>query len=330
MIPFKRNSFVMAVLSIALLCACEKAPKAQGAPSAQLAQAISSASTAPAAAAPVETQAAADPLQGCEDTLLDEAAGSGRILVANCTTTADAEIRFVHKDGANTRVDAFKMDSQVYSAIVDATAKLWDKKVVSVDLAQERGGTLVIANWNGKDFVVSNVDYHTGDEESLGVDYKNAGFVLTTKQNGTEKLIEVTLGEDKGRYRREAFSCRIDAKGKFAQSLDLTVNAAGRVNALGYVGMTPQETGAFSCSIDADRGDGDTTWADKNGETVVAFKGDGKDDEPNRITIHSEKGLYTVDLEVRVSDFCGQSSVSATQIKLQVGEATCKSAELTD
>jgi len=292
--------------------------------------AAAGASATTAVPAPAGTRAVAGPLQGCEDILLDEAVGSRRIIVANCATATDAEIRFVHKDGANTGVDAYKMDSQAYSAIVDATAQFWDKKVVSVDLAQERGGTLVIANWNGSDFRITKVDYSTGDEESLGVDYKNASFFLTTKASGTEKLTEVTRGADKGLYRREAVACQIDAKGKFAQYLDLTVNAAGRVNALGYVGLTPQETGALSCSIDADRADGETRWTDKHGEIVIAFKDDGKDDEPNRVTIRSQNGLYTVDFELRVSHFCGQSSVSATQIKLQAGEATCKSAKLTD
>ena len=332
MIRFQCNPYFTAVLSVALLCACDKPPKAPDLSSAQPTRIVvdAGAGAAPATPMPAETPAVADPLQGCEDTLLDEAVDSGRILVANCATSTNAEVRFVHKDGQNTRVNAYKVDSQAYAAIVDATVKLWGQKVVSVDLSQERDGTLVIASWNGSDFVVSSVDYRTGDEESLGLDYKDHSFLLTTKAAGTEKLTEVDRGADKGRYRRETVVCRIEAKGKFAQSLDLTVNVAGRVNALGYVGMTPQETGALSCSIDADRADGETTWTDNNGETVIAFKGDGKDGEPNRITIRSQMGLYTVDFEVRASDFCGQSSVTATQIKLQAGDAICKSVELTD
>ncbi|WP_394538501.1 hypothetical protein PRJ39_22825 [Lysobacter enzymogenes] len=162
------------------------------------------------------------------------------------------------------------------------------------------------------------------------MEYQNAAFVLGTKANGKEKLMQVTDGEDKGRYRRESVDCQVDAKGKFSQSLELTVNAAGRVNGLAYVGLTPQETGAFSCLIDADRANGESEWTDRNGETVVAFKGGGEDDEPNRIRIRSAKGRYTVDFEVKMSDFCGQSSVSATQIVLQSGKKTCKSVEVTD
>lgn len=329
MIRSRSGPFITTALSAALLCACDKVPNAQDAQGPQSVP-VAAADVGAAAPASSRTQLALDPLQGCDETLLDEATDRGRILVATCPTASEAEIRFVHKDGANVRVGAFKMDSVAYSAVTDANAKLWDKNVVSVDLARERGGTLVVADWNGADFVVSQVPYRTGDEESLGLEYRNAAFVLSTEANGQERLTQVTEGEDKGRYRRESVACRADAKGKFSQSLELTINAAGRVNALAYIGLTPQDTGAFSCSIDADRADGESVWTDENGETVVAFQGDGEDDEPNRIRIRSAKGLYTVDFEVKVSGFCGQSSVSATQIVLQSGEKTCKSVEVTD
>lgn len=257
MIRSQSGPFIAMALSAALLCACDKAPNAQDVQGPQSVP-VAAADVGAAAPAPSRTQVALDPLQGCDETLLDEAAERGRILVATCPTASEAEVRFVHKDGANVRVGAFKMDSASYSAIADATAKLWDKKVVSVDLAQERGGTLVVADWNGADFVVSTVPYRSGDEESLGLEYQNAAFVLSTKANGKERLTQVTEGEDKGRYRRESVACQADAKGKFRQSLELTVNAAGRVNGLAYVELTPQDTGAFSSSIDADRADGES------------------------------------------------------------------------
>lgn len=320
----------MTVLSVALLSSCDQVPMTQDVPTPRLARTIASTGTTPEASAVVEKQSADDPLEGCDAPWFDQVAGSGRILIVDCETPAGGEVRFVHKDGENGRVKAFQMDAQASSAIVDSNAKLWDNKIVSVDFAAERGGMLLIANWTGKDFVLSNVNYYTGDEESLGLDYKDNSFFLTTERNGTERFTEVTQGQDKGRYLRETVSCEIKAKGHFDQVLDLSVNTAGRINAVGYLGITPQESGAFSCSIDADRSDGETTWTEENGETVVAFKGDGEDDELNRIFIRSEKGLYTVDFAVKVADFCGQSSVSATQIQLQSGEKICKSAELRD
>ncbi|WP_394538502.1 hypothetical protein PRJ39_22830 [Lysobacter enzymogenes] len=125
------------MLSGALLCACGKMPSARNAQDARLGHAAAADVAVDPVPVParLEAQAAADPLQGCDETLLDETTDRGRILVATCPEGAEAEVRFVQKDGANVHGSAFRMDSASYSAIVDAGAKLWDKKVVSVDLA---------------------------------------------------------------------------------------------------------------------------------------------------------------------------------------------------
>lgn len=312
-------------LLLLVLGACNEAPHTPLAPGAKLRATTVAVEQRVVPSGPATAE---DPLVGCDDVMLDQAIDSDRFRVAVCVADTGHELRFVRQAAQATQINVLGVDDIDYEAVVDVTAHLWDKHLLTLDFAQERDGRVVIANWDGARFVVSSAAYHTADEESLGLDYRDGAFLLTTALNGQQRLLEVPVGEDKGKFRVEAVSCKLNADGKFPQALDLTVNTDGRVVALSYLGVTPAAEGSTSCSIDADRADDQTAWVDDGRKTSIAFYGDANA-AATRIRIHSEGGgSYTVDFEGSTSPFCGQSSLMARRIKLMAGQRACQAVEL--
>lgn len=73
---------------------------------------------------------------------------------------APAEFHFVHRGAGGDTVGVLYIDRGTLSATVDETEpKFWDGHIMTLDLPQERGGVLLIANWTGVRFANSVYRY---------------------------------------------------------------------------------------------------------------------------------------------------------------------------
>lgn len=272
-----------------------------------------------------------DSLSGCDETLLDKSVKDGRFLVAQCQTRTGYELRFVRIVDDHADVVAYSLDDANAGAIVESTATLWDSYLVSVNLAQERGGELIIGNWRAGNVVFSQVPYMTKDEETLGLDYRDRTFFISTQAKSERRLVEVSAGGDAGKFKAETHTCTVDAGSGKVQTVVLSVDAQGRAIGVTYVGVTPQLNGTTtSCALNADRDDTDVLWIDIGRETLVDLGPHFDDGGNDRIRISSAGGTYSLGFDVRPSRHCGHSSVLAREITLEVGRTVCTSVALSD
>ena len=280
-------------------------------------------------------------VQGCHEQLLDQSTPSGRVQVALCPRGDGAELRFVHQYAGKTEVLAYAMSAHVGGAIVHGEANLWSEHLVSVDLAEERGGRLVLGNFRDGRRVISSIPYVTADEESLVQEFRDGALYISTESKGERRLTEVEAGDDRGEFQPERVSCEWGPPAGIGHHLDLSLGTDGRVIGVGYVGFTPQHNGALtSSSIDADPDDPETRWSSDASETRIALLAAATDggsetetetkSEDSRIRIRSESGKYTVTFEINASNFCGHASAYARSITLDPLSRVCESVELSD
>lgn len=278
-------------------------------------------------------------MQGCHELLLDQPTPSGRVQVALCRCGSSAELRFVHQFARKMEVRAYPLNAQAAEAIVHSEAKLWSDHLVAVDLAQERGGRLVLGYFRDGMPVISSVPYVTADEESLVQDFRDGALYISTESKGERRLTRVEVGDDRGEFHPERVSCEWGPPAGVRHHLDLSLSTDGSVIGVSYVGFTPQQNGAVtSCSIDADRDDPEARWSSDASETRIDLLAAGGDRAPDgqaeaddsRIRISSESGKYTVTFEVDASRFCGHSSVHARSLTLDPLSQVCASVESSD
>lgn len=251
--------------------------------------------------------------------------------------SAPVRIRFLHRGPEGDVVETHELDGDDYAATAaQAQPKLWDNHVLSLDFPQERGGFLLIANWTGRQYVVTQYRYDTGDEDSLQLAWRDGGLVVNTVPEGERRLLAVAAGDDDaGRFVQESVSCQVDAPTQSRRSLSLQVDTAGRVTGLSILALSPAVDGsAHRCSVDAGRFDGQTRWTDAVvGAAQIVFD-DGEDGdgaagqgprEPSRVRVDRDGGRYTVSLQVNPSTFCGQSSELPREMVVERGASVCKS-----
>lgn len=285
--------------------------------------------------APADVQGVGSPgdsLNDCDEVLLDQSVKEGRFLVAQCQTrTGGYELRFIRSVDDQADGGTYSLDDASAGAVVESTARLWDGGLVSVNLAQERGGELVIGNWRTGDVAITRVPYMTEDEETLGLDYRGRTFFVSTRTKGERRLFEVPAGDEAGKFSAEAHACTVDAGMGRVHTLTLSVDTRGRAVGVSYVGVTPQLNGATtSCALEVDRDDADVLWTEAGDETLVDLDPDAGEGGTDRIRISSADGIYSVAFDVEPLRHCGHSSVLARTITLEVGRAACTSVVLSD
>ncbi len=193
--------------------------------------------------------------------------------------------------------------------------------VLVTNLSEERGGTLLIGNLHEGGLALTAQRYASGDEDSAETDFRAGVLSVKTSLESLRHLIE---DNDAGAtvphgYVPESVSCkREEAQG--TTTLSLAVDAAGEVYAVNYLSVMPDGP---SCSLDALRGQDETTWhQDKSGLRIVW----GDEADASRVDIGRKGDVYTVNArQTRPTDFCGQSAQLADVITLQRGERTCVS-----
>src|SRR5690606_24002003 len=122
---------------------------------------------------------------------------------------APAEFRFVHRGADGDTVGALYIDRDTLSATVDETEpKFWDGHIMTLDLPQERGGVLFIANWTGERFATSTYRYMSGDEDGLQLAWHDGALLVATSTDGRRRLL--SHGADSAEpdaFVQESLSC---------------------------------------------------------------------------------------------------------------------------
>lgn len=275
----------------------------------------------------------------CQPLAADISGSDGSFAILECLPASDDEkapvtLRFVHRDSGGEVMTDHRIDREAYSATVNNIAPtLWDGHVVTVDLAQERGGTLLIANLFDGRIIVTARPYQTSDDDSLVLAWDDGALVTITETDGQLRLVELRADQAApGAFEQESLACTGEADGGTEHSIRLAIDTDGRVTGLDYFSLSPAVDGTMmSCTILAERGDGDSEWIynGRGGSTVAlgSFE-EGEEDTRDRVRIERDEELYDVELDANSFPYCGQSAQLARRIILRPGAKRCDSVTL--
>ncbi|MGB3288177.1 MAG: hypothetical protein WBA83_02760 [Burkholderiaceae bacterium] len=258
-----------------------------------------------------------------------------------CELRADSEepqavFQFFHRGKKGDTLGTYWGSQDTLAAVISDELqdglKFWDGHILTLDLPEERGGVLVIANWTGKQFVISEYAYQTGDEDSMELSWLDGAFIVKTEADGKRRLL---AGHDAnaGAFAQEALACSW-GKGQSTQSLSLPIDMRGEVTGVSYAGTTPAPDGtAYVCLVDVKRDDGRAEWVQEKDGVLIVFNADDTavqdgPSDPDRLRVTHKADVFTLDLDVFAPRYCGQSARMARQISMKKGDPTCTSVEL--
>ena len=101
---------------------------------------------------------------------------AGQFSAALCEPQADGrqEIRLHWQQAAADHRNSVWLSASEAQALVDEPRlRLWGERLLTLELPAERGGSLLLANWNGSAFAISRQAYAGGDEEVLQQDWRD-------------------------------------------------------------------------------------------------------------------------------------------------------------
>lgn len=287
--------------------------------------------TSPVAASTPKTGAACLPARDWQ------ARGAGRFAVTDSADDQRYEVRFTLTQGGQTLSETVRLPADMAAAIVNAmgedpaqTQVCADRWFIQ-DLAQERGGSLVIGELADGHLRLSVRGYDSGDEETMRIAWGQGEPVLVSGTGKTVALrdlpsVPVLAGAQEGSKEgapqgTKTLECALEEPGH-AHFLTLRVGARGRLQALSYTAATP----GGNCSVDADRKDGATTWHDAPDTTTITWPDGeaGVPDSASSLRVTREGGGYALNLaRLLIGSFCGQSAAIASSIDLTPGQGTC-------
>lgn len=195
--------------------------------------------------------------------------------------------------------------------------------VFIIALPSERDGTVLVGNLSGGKLALTATAYPSGEEDGPpAVEF--TGSTLTVRTGaGAIRLVETTDpdAETPHGFIQEALACTAEDDAG-STNIQLPIDASGRITGLHYLSVMP---GGNSCSMDAGRSDGDTTWTDRGDRTDIVWN---DAEHPSRVSITRSGDAITIDAS-RTSPmpFCGQSAQLADVIKLRRDSPTCTSVE---
>src|SRR4029450_13735664 len=123
----------------------------------------------------------------------------------------------------------------------------------------------------------------------------------------------------------ERWSCESDNDG-LPQLLSVTV-AEGRVTAFDYTSMAPSAGGStkYTCTVTADRADGESKWRDEADGAHVHPRGAVADEDEVVVT----RTKQTVTLRLAMSPYnCGPSTPLASAVSITKGRKRCHDVEM--
>ena len=188
-------------------------------------------------------------------------------------------------------------------------------------LPSERDGTVLVGNLTGGKLALTASDYISGEEDGPPTVRLENGRLTVATPAGSIALVEETDpdAETPHGFVADSLACKTEDDAG-STDIRLPVDAEGRITGLHYLSTMP---GGNSCSMDADRDDGDTTWSDRGNRTDIVWN---DQDYPSHVTITRNGDDITIDASrTSPTPFCGQSAQLADVIKLRRGTASCTS-----
>lgn len=262
-----------------------------------------------------------------------QAQGKGSLAVTDSADDQRYEVRFALTQGGQTLAAAVRLPPDMAAGIVNAmgedpaqTQVCADRWFIQ-DLAQERGGSLVIGELADGALRLSVRGYDSGDEEALRIAWAQGEPVLVSPTGKTVALKSLppvpVLADAKPSAPQDTktLECTLEEPGN-AHFLTLRVDAQGQLQALSYTAATP----GGNCSVDADRKDGATAWRDAPDATTITWPDGeaGVADSASSLRVTRESDGYALNMaQMLISSFCGQSTQIASFIDLTPGNATC-------
>lgn len=276
----------------------------------------------------------------CSPATTQFSSGQDAFGVSECMSQADdaeagAVLQFLHRGATGDTLDTYVVGQDMLDAVTSDSLleglKFWGGHVLTLDLPQERGGVLVIANWTGRQFAISEYAYQTGDDDSMELSWLDGAFIVQTQPEGKRRLL-TTNEPVPGAFAQEAMACS-KGSGQAMQALHLAIDMSDEITGVSYMGTTPAPDGtAYVCSVDVTRDDGQAEWSQENSTLLIRFNQDEVDthdgpSDPDRLQITRKDDVYTLDLDLFAPRYCGQSARMARQIRLKKGDANCVSVQ---
>lgn len=314
---FGRHAVTLAVASLCLAACSPRGETPTAAPATEPPAAV--------AAAP-----AANPATSCQS-LRDFHAGSKQRL--EITTDGNDEaytVQFELTEGEH-RIDlaglnlpmdtpeSIAIDTEQFPEFTTVCAG----HVFVLNLAAERGGTLVIANQHDGALALTRDRYLSGDEDTARLDWRDGALLVSTSTDGTRRLLEDTRSDAAvpHGFVPETLACETEDAGGVAW-LSLGVDIDGVVRELEYSSVMP---GGTSCNLSAARNDGESRWEDQGSATLVDFADENEPDTPSLLRIERQGPRYHVDTSQLLAHprFCGQSAQLPDHLTLERAGAPC-------
>lgn len=255
------------------------------------------------------------------------ASGKGTFKATNSIEDDAWLVRFAVTVDGKTFSDSVRLPAEDLSAVTteEADTPEWTTvcggRLFVLALPSERDGTVLVGNLTGGKLALSASDYISGEEDGPPtVRLENDRLTVTTPA-GSIALVEETdpAAETPHGFVADFLACKAEDDAG-STDIRMPVDSDGRINGLHYLSVMP---GGNSCSMDADRDDGDTTWTDRGNRTDIVWN---DQDYPSHVTITRSGDDITIDASRTFPlPFCGQSAQLADVIQLRRGTPPCTS-----
>lgn len=330
MLAFQRAALL---LSLAWLTACDKPAPA---PAPQAAPAVANSSApAPAVAAPAKQEAASR----CQSLATWQQQGKGEFKVLMQRTEAGFQVQMQLVQGGQRVQDAVLMPADAEESITIGDEDIPEFTTICADrwfvlnLPSERGGSLIVGERLNSGLAMVETGYASGDEDTAKITWGQGMPMVSSGQPGDPwplKPLQEQAVLAPGTGAPVELKCESKDKSRGEQSLTLALDSAGRLSRIGYFSVMPE---GMSCSVDASRSGEDpqtaTTWQDAPHQATIRWGDEAPD--ASRVVVTGKDGRFAVDMsEVRLSEFCGQSTEIVQSITLQPGVAQCQDLQWPD
>lgn len=237
------------------------------------------------------------------------------------------QLRFNVRLGAHTAAGEITFDQGL--ALLDAvvvdqqdilnTAQVCDGHIFIINLAQERGGTLVIGNLVDDGIAMTQLPYSSGDEDTAQLAFKD-GVLLVTDAGGSFRLVETTRAEGADAPLHglvpESIECERESPQGYVR-LWLAPNIDGSIRKFDFITVMPSK---FSCAVSAGLDDNGVIT---QGKDVSNFEWEGEEYDSHMRIVRSGETYRLETTGYYPPAFCGQSAELAESVTLQRGEARC-------
>lgn len=281
----------------------------------------------PAAQASLAAQAA---LADCVPLRQWQDAAQGKLTVHETPEEERVLLGFEIVQGGKTLRDAMPIPADSMSAVALDSAGLPERLTVCadrwfiLDMPEERGGLIVVAERLNGGLSMRLDDYEGEDEDELAIAMADGQPHVKTRK---ERARPIQGDDAPGRLAAgsgvpQTLACESkDRQG--TQLLELKLDSTGRLASVGYSSIMP--TGA-SCQLDVARGDGHSAWTEAADRVAIGW--DGQEPDGSKLLIRREGGRFVVDPSmVPPMGFCGQSAQMALSLSLSPGEKSCQAVQ---